>query len=124
MGFGEITALTASSNILKQIFYKKLKLKHTTGRPCCVKALHSRYLYAFIFAATFCPWLFKTGVRFSFCNALNVTGSSLKSNFVPTSIIGVSAQYALISGIHLLQTLSKETGETTLKQRIKTSVCG
>lgn len=65
--------------------------------------LHSQYFAAFILPAIFWPWALVIGVFFSPWSVLSVAGSSRKSVFVPTRMIGIaSVQYCLISGIHLV----------------------
>ena len=50
-----------------------------------------------------------------------VSLSSLKSNLVPTRIIGVGGQWCLTSGYHLALTFSNDAGLTNEKQIRNTS---
>ncbi len=65
-----------------------------------VKAEHSRYLCALISFAMTSAWSYETGSIF-FCLKLSrVAGSSLKSSFVPTRIMGTDGAWWSISGNH------------------------
>lgn len=90
----------------------------------CVKAEHSKYLWARISFATINAWSYETG-SMRFCLKLSsVAGSSLKSSFVPTRMIGTDGAWWSISGNHFARTLSNDGGETMEKQMRKTSVWG
>ena len=60
---------------------------------------------------------------FSFSFSM-VSLSSLKSNLVPTKMIGTFGQWCRTSGYHLALTFSNDAGFTSEKQIRKTSVCG
>ena len=122
------TYLIASSNTLFKFLW--------------VKAEHSKYLWARISLATIKAWSYETG-SIRFCLKLSsVAGSSLKSSFVPTRMMGTEGAWWSISGNHydsevstclgvrsrylqtFARTLSKDGGETIEKQIKKTSVWG
>ena len=96
----------------------------TWFNPDPVKADVSMYLYALILLANLRADSRLTGLCPAAAKAKMVSLSSLRSLLVPTRMIGVFGQWYLSSGIHLQRMLSKEGGETTEKQRRKTSVCG
>jgi hypothetical protein len=73
------TYLIASSNTLFKFLW--------------VKAEHSKYLWARISLATIKAWSYETG-SIRFCLKLSsVAGSSLKSSFVPTRIMGTEGAW-------------------------------
>jgi len=123
-----LTYLIASSNTLFKFRW--------------VRAEHSKYLCARISFATIKAWSYVTG-SMRFCLKLSsVAGSSLKSSFVPTRMMGTEGAWWSISGNHygsevstgpmarsrylptFARTLSNDGGETMEKQMRKTSVCG
>ena len=58
-----------------------------------MRAEHSRYLWALISFATIKAWSYDTG-SILFCLKLsNVAGSSLRSNLVPTSMMGTDGAW-------------------------------
>lgn len=69
-------------------------------RPFCVNAEHSRYLTALISFAICKLCGYDMGVMFFWRSFSIVSGSSRKSSFVPTRIIGFSGAWWLISGYH------------------------
>ena len=85
-GLGQSTALIASSN--------------TILSPFCVNAEHSRYLTAPISRAMARPWGYVIGDSFFSFSFSTVSLSSLRSNLVPTRMIGVLGQWWLTSGNH------------------------
>lgn len=134
-GAGQSTARIASSN--------------TFLRPFCVNAEHSKYLTALISFAICKLWVYDMGAMFFWRSFSIVSGSSRKSSFVPTKIIGFSGAWWLISGYHynarwllnttdhdsclcllipinftFVLTFSKEGGLTSEKQHKNTSVWG
>ncbi len=79
-----MAALTASSK--------------TSFSPFFVSEEHSKYLTAFISLALAAPCSKVIGARPFSLNLSMVSLSSLKSDFVPTRMIGVLGQQLLISG--------------------------
>lgn len=109
-GAGDSTHRIASSN--------------TPLSPFCVRAEHSRYRTARISFAIWTAWLYVMGaIRRSRKRAF-ISGSSRKSNFVPTRRMGVSGAWCDTSGHHLVLAFSKLEGLTIEKHMRKTSVCG
>ena len=59
----------------------------------CVSAEHSRYLWALISFATTNAWSYDTGSILFDLRLSSVAGSSRKSNFVPTRMIGTEGAW-------------------------------
>ena len=96
----------------------------TVFRPLWVNAEHSRYFTAPTSLAIDKPCGYVMGANlFSFSFSM-VSLSSLKSNLVPTKMIGTFGQWCRTSGYHLALTFSNDAGFTSEKQIRKTSVCG
>ena len=96
----------------------------TLLRFLCVNAEHSRYLCARTSRDTWRACSYDTGsIRFILKPSI-VPRSSLRSSFVPTSIIGTFGAWCSISGYHFAFTLSNEGGLTIEKHMRKTSVWG
>lgn len=87
-GAGHRTARMASSN--------------TFFRPFCVSAEHSRYLTAPISFCIWRLWEYEIGAMFFWRSRATVSGSSRRSSFVPTKIMGVLGAWWLISGYHYI----------------------
>jgi len=86
--------------IRKEDIANRMASSNTLFRFLWVKAEHSKYLWALISFAMIRAWSYDTG-SIRFCLRLsNVAGSSLKSNFVPTRIIGTDGAWWSISGNH------------------------
>ena len=91
----------------------------TSLRLCCVKAEHSMYsiwfcsatFLAYFESTGFCPFLFKSRTLPKLC---------LRSDWVPTRMIGTSGEVDWTSGSHLWRTDWSEEWDITLKQSIKT----
>lgn len=110
LGWGHKTARMASSK--------------TFFNPFWVKAEHSRYLTEAISFAIASPCGYVIGWSFLSFNLSSVFTSSLRSSFVPTSIIGVFGQWCDTSGYHFALTFSNDAGLTSEKQIKNTSVWG
>jgi hypothetical protein len=59
----------------------------------CVSAEHSRYLWALISFATIKAWSYDTGSILFALRLSSVAGSSRKSNFVPTRMMGTEGAW-------------------------------
>ncbi len=116
-GLGLRTALYCKISHYSSADQKPLRLAHAAGdlgrgttyliassntlfKFLWVKAEHSKYLWARISLATIKAWSYETG-SIRFCLRLSsVAGSSLKSSFVPTRIMGTEGAWWSISGNH------------------------
>ena len=70
------------------------------------------------------PWAVVMGAIFFFLSLSMVSLSSLKSSFVPTSIIGACGTWWFTSGNHFARTFSYDAGLVREKHTRNTSVCG
>ena len=69
-------------------------------KPFCVNAEHSKYLTASISLAIACACCWDTGFKLRSFSFWTVAWSSLKSNLVPTKIMGVHGLWWRTSGNH------------------------
>lgn len=116
--FCALTRAYASTHVLKISFMLS-----------CVMAEHSMYLYALIF------WRNSSPSRVDMCRCLTVSPGPLsallvvllvsrKSHCVPTSTMRTPGMNLFSSGSHFVTMLSIESGRTTLKHNMITSVSG
>lgn len=110
IGVGDRTHRMASSN--------------TPLSPFCVSAEHSKYRTARISFANWTAWLYVMGAMRRSRKRAFISGSSRRSNLVPTRMMGVSGAWCVTSGHHLVLAFSKLDGLTMEKHMRKTSVCG
>lgn len=108
--------------------YASMHESNTSFILSCVSAEHSMYLKAPIFCLSSSPSRVVTN-RCCGCDCCCCCCDwelvwSLKSTWVPTRIIKASGKYLFSSGIHFVLMFSIESGRTTLKQSIITSVSG
>jgi len=87
----------------------------TSSTPSPVKLEHSRYFLAPHVCAISCPSRCVTNFRLFLRISSIANGSSLRSFFNPTSMIGTSGHCSRASSIHLWRTFSRLSGLSTLK---------
>ena len=107
VGLGFSTALVCVSLQLEHLAIvghvgctHRIASSKTLFRFLCVSAEHSKYLTALMSLATDRACSYETGSIFFDLNPSAVALSSLKSSFVPTSIIGTLGAWCSISGCH------------------------
>lgn len=112
IGLGLRTALRSDVRISllpvtkRGVGANRMASSNTLFKFLWVKAEHSKYLWALISFATIKAWSYDTG-SIRFCLRLsNVAGSSLKSNLVPTRIMGTDGAWWSISGNHYTRHIS------------------
>ena len=107
VGLGFSTALVYVSLQLEHVAIvshvsctHRIASSKTLFRFLCVSAEHSKYLTALMSLATDKACSYETGSIFFDLSPSAVALSSLRSSFVPTSIIGTLGAWCSISGCH------------------------
>lgn len=94
----------------------------TFFKPFCVNAEHSTYFTHPSSFARLSPSICEIGSCFTLRSFSFTAGSSRKSSWVPTRMMGTPGQWCFTSGIHFSLTFSNDARDVTLKQTRKTSV--
>ena len=75
-------------------------LSNTSFKPSCVSAEHSRYSTAPILLCILSPSEYEMGSSLLSARFFIVIGSSRRSSFVPTRMMGMAGQWCVTSGCH------------------------
>ena len=104
-GFGLMTALPKKSACMEHtpcfgLVAYVMASSNTFFKFRCVRAEHSRYFTALISFATWTACSYCIGAIFRCRSCSRTSGSSLRSSFVPTRMIGTLGAWCSISGYH------------------------